>query len=59
MIVITPTTREEWATSARQLTRRGLRVVTILVNPQSFRGSQSADGLYYLLQSQRAGSLHG
>lgn len=51
LIVVTPSTREEWATSARQLTRRGLRVVTILVNPQSFGGPRSADGLYYLLRA--------
>ncbi len=51
VIVITPTTREDWATSARQLSRRGLRVVTILVNPESFHGPRSADGLYYLLRA--------
>ncbi len=51
VIVVSPTTREQWATSARQLTRRGLRVVTILVNPESFGGSHSAGGLYYLLQA--------
>jgi uncharacterized protein (DUF58 family) len=52
VIVVTPMTREEWATAARQLTRRGLRVVTILVNPGSFHGSRAADKLYYLLQAQ-------
>lgn len=50
VIVVTPNPREEWATAARQLTRRGLRVVTILVNPASFQGSRSAEPLYTLLQ---------
>lgn len=51
LIVVTPTTREEWATAARQLVRRGLRIVTVLVNPQSFGGSQSALTLASLLQA--------
>lgn len=51
VIVITPNTREDWATTARQLSRRGLRVVTILVNPASFHGPRSAEGLYYLLRA--------
>jgi uncharacterized protein (DUF58 family) len=51
VIVVTPSTREDWATAARQLSRRGLRVVTILVNPGSFYGPRSADGLYYLLRA--------
>jgi uncharacterized protein (DUF58 family) len=51
VIVVTPSTREDWATAARQLSRRGLRVVTILVNPGSFHGPRSADGLYYLLRA--------
>lgn len=51
VIVVTPSTRDDWATAARQLSRRGLRVVTILVNPGSFGGTRSADGLYYLLRA--------
>jgi uncharacterized protein (DUF58 family) len=51
VIVITPNVREEWALGARQLTRRGLRVVTILVNPTSFYGSRSAEPLYHLLRA--------
>jgi uncharacterized protein (DUF58 family) len=51
VIVVTPLTREEWSVAARQLTRRGLRVVTILVNPSSFYGPRSADSLYYLLRA--------
>lgn len=51
VIVVSPTTREQWVTTARQLSRRGLRVVTILVNPETFGGEESAGGLYYLLQA--------
>jgi uncharacterized protein (DUF58 family) len=51
IIVVTPTTRENWATGARQLARRGLRVVTVLVNPASFGSRHSADGLLGLLQA--------
>ncbi|MCA9959941.1 MAG: DUF58 domain-containing protein [Anaerolineales bacterium] len=51
LIVVTPTTREEWATAARQLARRGLRIVTVLVNPESFGSTQSAIGLASLLQA--------
>lgn len=51
LVVVTPYAREEWATSARQLVRRGLRVVTILVNPASFHGTRSAEPLYHLLQA--------
>ncbi len=50
IIVVTPITREEWSLAARQLARRGLRVVTILVNPASFHGSRSAAPLYQLLR---------
>jgi uncharacterized protein (DUF58 family) len=50
VIVITPNPREEWSMAARQLTRRGLRVVTILVNPATFHGTRSAEPLYTLLQ---------
>jgi uncharacterized protein (DUF58 family) len=50
VIVVTPNPREEWAMAARQLTRRGLRVVTILIDPASFHGTRSAAPLYNLLQ---------
>jgi uncharacterized protein (DUF58 family) len=51
LIVVTPNAREEWALGARQLTRRGLRMVTILLNPTSFYGSRSAEPLYHLLRA--------
>lgn len=51
VISITPTTTEAWATSARQLARRGLRVVSILVDPQSFGGRNAAAPLAGLLRA--------
>ena len=51
IIAITPFAREEWSVAARQLSRRGLRVVTILVNPASFYGRASAEPLYQLLRA--------
>ena len=51
VIVVTPTTQENWATAARQLARRGLRVVTVLINPASFGGYRSTDGVLTLLQA--------
>jgi uncharacterized protein (DUF58 family) len=54
VIVISPSTREELATAVRQLTRRGLRIVTILVDPLSFGGRYSSATLAEILQ---AGSL--
>lgn len=50
VIVVTPTNQEKWAVSARQLVRRGLRVVTVLVDPASFGGRQTSAGLAALLQ---------
>jgi uncharacterized protein (DUF58 family) len=51
IIVVTPTTREQWGTAARQLARRGLRVVTVLVNPGSFNSGRSSDQLAAMLQA--------
>lgn len=51
VIVVTPTTRENWPTAARQLVRRGLRVVTVLINPASFGGTRSTDQVYMMLQA--------
>lgn len=51
VIVITPTVREAWATSARQLVRRGLRVVTVLIDPESFGATRSSVPLANLLQA--------
>ena len=51
LIVVTPTTNEAWLTAARQLTRRGLRVVAVMVDPQSFGGRRSAAPMASLLQA--------
>jgi uncharacterized protein (DUF58 family) len=51
IIVVTPTSQEDWALSARQLARHGLRVVTVLVNPASFGGYRSSDGVFTMLQA--------
>ncbi len=51
IVVITPNPHEDWAIAARTLMRRGLRVVTVLVNPASFGGHRSSDGLMALLQA--------
>jgi uncharacterized protein (DUF58 family) len=51
VIVVTPLADPKWATTARQLQRRGLRVVTVLINPQSFGGTRSAETLLGLLHA--------
>jgi len=51
LIVITPTTSESWVTAARQLARRGLRMVTVLVDPKSFGGTQTTDGVATMLHA--------
>lgn len=49
VIVVTPTTRERWVGSAQQLARRGLRIVTVLVEPESFGGLRSSAPIANLL----------
>jgi uncharacterized protein (DUF58 family) len=49
VIVITPTPDEKWAIAARQLARRGLRVVSVLINGESFGGKRSSAPLANLL----------
>ena len=51
VIVVTPDPSEKWATAARELMRRGLRVVTVLVNPASFGSTRSAEPLMSLLHA--------
>lgn len=51
VIVVTPNPGEEWASAARQLTRRGLRVVSVLVNAASFGGRRSSEPLAELLRA--------
>lgn len=56
VIVITPSSRENWVTAARQISRRGLRLVSVLVNPESFGGKRSAMPLVTLLQAAGMGA---
>src|SRR5690606_31643330 len=51
VIVVTPTTSQNWIAAARQQMRRGLRLITVLVNPASFGGPRSNANLYQLLQA--------
>lgn len=51
LIVVTPTTSESWITAAREQMRRGLRVVTVLVDPASFGSKWSAAPLADLLRA--------
>jgi uncharacterized protein (DUF58 family) len=51
LLVVTPTTHETWASTARQLSRRGLRIVTVLVDPESFGGRHSAAPLSSVLEA--------
>jgi len=51
VVVITPDPNEKWAMAARELSRRGLRVVSVLVNPASFGSMRSSESLLKLLQA--------
>ncbi|MFQ5420968.1 MAG: DUF58 domain-containing protein, partial [Anaerolineae bacterium] len=51
VIVITAVADESWLNDARQLSRRGLRVVTVVVNSESFGGRNSGAGLVQLLRA--------
>jgi len=51
VICITPQTDLDWATVAKQMERRGMRMVTILINPASFGGTLSTEPLLALLQA--------
>jgi uncharacterized protein (DUF58 family) len=51
IIAITSNPDASWATSARQLARRGLRVVTVLINSESFGSHRSAAPLATLIQA--------
>jgi uncharacterized protein (DUF58 family) len=51
VVCVTPQTDESWATMARQLQRRGLRVVTVLIDPSSFGSMLSSEGLMGMMQA--------
>jgi uncharacterized protein (DUF58 family) len=56
VIVVTASTDEDWALAARQVARRGLRIVSVLVNPESFGGRFSSAPLAALLQAGGMGA---
>ncbi|UCG24178.1 MAG: DUF58 domain-containing protein [Chloroflexota bacterium] len=51
VIVISPSVQEAFATTMRQLARRGLRAVPILIDPESFGGRHSAVPLANMMQA--------
>jgi uncharacterized protein (DUF58 family) len=51
LIVVTTTTSERWLTTTQQLSRRGIRVVSVMVNPASFGGRRSSAQLASMLQA--------
>jgi uncharacterized protein (DUF58 family) len=51
IIVITPSNRESLASIVKQLSRRGLQLVTILIEPESFGGFHSSMPLATLMES--------
>lgn len=56
VIVVTPTTSENWPTAAQQLSRRGLRIVSVMIDPESFGGVHSAAPIYTLLRASGLGA---
>ncbi len=56
VIVVTPNPQQGWVTAVRQIARRGLRVVTVLVNPESFGGRYSSEPLIPALQAAGMGT---
>ncbi|MDX1615916.1 MAG: DUF58 domain-containing protein [Candidatus Promineifilaceae bacterium] len=57
VIVVTPVTSHDWLGAARQLARQGLRVVNVLIDPQSFGGPESAAPLAELLRASNQMTL--
>lgn len=51
VIVISPSIQEAFATTMRQLVRRGLRAVPIVIDPESFGGRHSAAPIAQMMQA--------
>jgi uncharacterized protein (DUF58 family) len=49
VVVITPSTRETWVAAAQRLLRRGLRVIAVLVDVESFGGRPGSQNIEALL----------
>ena len=45
VVLVTPSTRPTWVGSAHLLLRRGLRVVSVLIDPRSFGGRPGMEGI--------------
>ena len=58
VIIITPSNREEFATGVRTLARRGLRIVTVLIDAASFGGRHSSQALLEMLRASSIVSYH-
>ncbi|MCP4424317.1 MAG: DUF58 domain-containing protein [Chloroflexi bacterium] len=56
VIVVTPNAGQDWVTAVRQIARRGLRIVTVLVNSESFGGRNSSEALLPLIQAAGMGA---
>ena len=56
VIIVTPNAQDEWVTAVRQIARRGLRIVAVMVNPESFGGRNSSKRLAPLLQAAGMGT---
>ena len=56
LITISPTTDPEWIASARELQRRGVQLVHIALDPQSFGGVESAEPLHNHLKANNISS---
>jgi uncharacterized protein (DUF58 family) len=53
LVVITPSTNTEWVAAARDLMRRGVRIVAILIDPQSFGEADDPIEVIAELQASR------
>jgi uncharacterized protein (DUF58 family) len=49
VVVITPSTRETWVMAAQRLLRRGLRVIAVLIDVESFGGRPGSRNIEALL----------
>ena len=53
MVVITPSLDQTWVAAARDLARRGVRLVAIVVDPESFGGTGQVTDVLAELQISR------
>jgi uncharacterized protein (DUF58 family) len=58
VIIITPSSREDFATGVRMLSRRGLRIVSVLIDAASFGGRHSSKSLLEILRANNIVAYH-